>query len=272
MKRTRSRGLTLLAALAAVATLPMQASAQKTTAEGIAEYRAMLADGNPAELYEAKGEGLWKEARGPKKASLEKCDLGKGPGVVKGAFVELPRYFADTNRVQDLESRLLTCMEQQQGFSAADIAKTPFGAGEQKTMESLVAYISGESRDMKFNVPQAHAQEKLMYEVGKKVFYLRGGPYDFSCASCHGVDDKRVRLQDLPNLTKQPGASTGFGSWPAYRVSSGDLWSMQRRLNDCYRQQRFPFPGYASDATIALGVFMGVNSKGGQSIAPALKR
>ena len=261
-----------LAALAAVSALPLPAAAQKTTAEGIAEYRAMLADGNPAELYEAKGEALWKQARGPKNASLEKCDLGKGPGVVKGAFVELPRFFADTQRVQDLESRLLTCMEQLQGFSAAEIAKTPFGAGEQKSIESLVAYISAESRDMAFNVPQSHAKEKLMYEVGKKVFYLRGGPYDFSCASCHGEDNKRVRLQDLPNLTKQPGAGNGFGAWPAYRVSSGDLWSMQRRLNDCYRQQRFPFPGYASDATIALGVYMGVNSKGGESIAPALKR
>ncbi|AYQ29764.1 MULTISPECIES: sulfur oxidation c-type cytochrome SoxA [unclassified Polaromonas] len=261
-----------LAALAAIAALPLTAAAQKTTAEGIAEYRAMLADGNPAELYEAKGESLWKEARGPKKASLEKCDLGKGPGVVKGAFVELPRFFADTQRVQDLESRLLTCMEQLQGFNAGEIAKTRFGAGEQKTIESLVAYISGESRDLAFNVPQSHAKEKLMYEVGKKVFYLRGGPYDFSCASCHGEDNKRVRLQDLPNLTKQPGAGVGFGSWPAYRVSSGDLWSMQRRLNDCYRQQRFPFPGYASDATIALGVYMGVNSKAGVSIAPALKR
>lgn len=261
-----------LAALAAIAALPLQAAAQKSTAEGIAEYRAMLADGNPAELYEAKGEALWKQARGPKNASLEKCDLGKGPGVVKGAFVELPRFFADTQRVQDLESRLLTCMEQLQGFSAADIAKTPFGAGEQKSIESLVAYLSAESRDMAFNVPQSHAKEKLMYEVGKKVFYLRGGPYDFSCASCHGEDNKRVRLQDLPNLTKQPGAGNGFGAWPAYRVSSGDLWSMQRRLNDCYRQQRFPFPGYASDATIALGVYMGVNSKGGVSIAPALKR
>ena len=68
----------------------------------------------------------------------------------------------DTQRVQDLESSLLTCMEQQQGFSAAEIAKTPFGAGEQKTIESLVAYISAESRDMKFNLPQAHAQKKLM--------------------------------------------------------------------------------------------------------------
>ena len=248
------------------------ASAQKTTAEGIAEYRAMLADGNPAELYEAKGEALWKQARGPKNASLEKCDLGKGAGVVKGAFVELPRFFKDTQRVQDLESRLLTCMDVQQGLDVVEIAKTRFGAGEQKNIESLVAYISGESRDMKFNLPQAHAQEKLAYEVGKKVFYLRAGPMDFSCASCHSEDNKRIRLQDLPNLTKQPGASTGFGSWPAYRIAAGDLWSMQRRLNDCYRQMRFPYPGYASDVTVALGVYMGVKSKGGVSTAPALKR
>jgi sulfur-oxidizing protein SoxA len=71
----------------------------------------MLQDGNPADLFEAKGEALWKQKRGPKNASLEQCDLGKGPGVFKGAFVELPRFFADTNRVQDMESRLLTCME-----------------------------------------------------------------------------------------------------------------------------------------------------------------
>jgi sulfur-oxidizing protein SoxA len=262
---------TTLLSLVALLISPI-ANAQKTTAEGIAEYRAMLADGNPAELYEAKGEALWKQARGPKNESLEKCDLGKGAGVVKGAFVELPRFFADTQRVQDLESRLLTCMEVQQGFNAQEIAKTPFGAGEQKTIESLVAYVSAESRDMTFNVPQTHAQEKLMSAVGQKLFYLRGGPMDFACASCHGEDNKRIRLQDLPNLTKEPSASNGFGSWPAYRVSSGNLWSMQHRLNDCYRQQRFPYPGYASDVTIALSVYMGVNSKGGVSTAPGLKR
>jgi hypothetical protein len=157
-----------LIGLAALAVVSLPAAAQKSTADGIAEYRAMLADGNPAELFEAKGEALWKEARGPKKATLEKCDLGKGPGVVKGAFVELPRYFADTQRVQDLESRLLTCMETLQGFNAAEIARTRFGAGEQKTLESLVAYISAESRDMAFNLPQSHPQEKLMYEVARR--------------------------------------------------------------------------------------------------------
>lgn len=245
---------------------------QKSTAEGIAEYRKLLEDGNPAELSEAKGEELWVQARGPKKASLETCDLGKGPGVVAGAFVELPRFFADTGRVQDLESRLLTCMETLQGLDTAAIAKTPFGRGEQSNMEALVAYISAASRGLRMNLPTSHPEEKRFYELGKRAFYFRGGPYDFSCASCHGEADKRIRLQDLPDLTKNPGDGIGFAAWPAYRVSSGELWSMQRRLNDCFRQQRFPFPGYASDVTIALGSYMGVNAKGAESIAPSIKR
>jgi len=248
------------------------ALAQKSAADGIAEYRAMLQDGNPAELFEAKGEDLWKQKRGPKNASLEQCDLGKGPGVVKGAFVELPRHFADTNKVQDLESRLLTCMETLQGFQAAEIAKTPFGKGEQNNVTALATWIAAESRGMKFNLPNSHVSEKTMYEVGKRLFFMRGGSHDFACATCHGEDGKRIRLQDLPNLTKNPGDGAGFAAWPAYRVSNGQMWGMQLRLNDCYRQQRFPYPLFGSDATIALGTYMGVNAKGAESIAPAIKR
>ncbi len=266
---TPTRLLTATLLLAAAASLAAQ---PKSTADGIAEYRKMLEDGNPAELFEAKGESLWKTARGPKKLSLQQCDLGLGPGVVKGAWVQLPRFFADTGRVQDLESRLLTCMEAQQGFQASEIAATAFDKGEQATLAALSAWISAESRGLKMALPQAHAEERRFYELGKRAFFFRGGPMDFSCASCHGEDGKRIRLQDLPNLTKNPGDGVGFAAWPAYRVSSGEMWSMQRRLNDCFRQQRFPYPGYASDVTIALGVYMGVNAKGAEAIAPALKR
>ena len=248
------------------ATVGLTAQAQKSASDGIAEYRKMLEDGNPAELFEAKGEDLWKKKRGPKNASLELCDLGKGPGVVKGAWVELPRWFADTKRVQDLESRLLTCMETLQGLNAAEIAKTPFGRGEQAAMEALAAWISAESRGLKMNLPQSHAEERRMYQMGQRAFFY------FACSTCHGEKDKRIRLQDLPDLRSNPGDGIGFAAWPAYRVSSGEMWSMQRRLNDCYRQQRFPYPGYASDVTIALGVYMGVNAKGAASIAPAIKR
>ena len=267
------RGLFVVVA-AAVAFACTGVQAQTATADGIAQYRALLADGNPAELWEAKGELLWTQKRGPKNVSLEGCDLGQGAGVVKGAFVELPRYFADTKRVQDLESRLLSCMEAQ-GFNAAEIAEiaaTPFGRGEQVNLEALVAYVSAASRGMKFNLSQARAEERQMFEAGKRIFYFRAGPYDFACASCHGEAGKRIRLQDLPDLTRNPGDGVGYAAWPAYRVSSGELWGMQRRLNDCYRQQRFPEPVYASDALTALTMFLAKNAEGGVYAAPALIR
>jgi sulfur-oxidizing protein SoxA len=174
--------------------------------------------------------------------------------------------------MQDLESRIVTCMETLQGFNAAEIMKTPFGSGEMANVTALATWIAAESKGMRFALPQTHAEERKFYELGKRAFFQRGGTHDFSCATCHSGDDKRIRLQDLPNLTKNPGDGIGFAAWPAYRVSNGQMWSMQLRLNDCYRQQRFPEPKFASDVTIALGVYMGVNAKGAESAVPTIKR
>lgn len=265
-----SYGLLLAAGLLAAGTV--WAQDKSAAVQSVEEYRAMLEDGNPSELFEAKGEELWKQKRGPKAASLERCDLGKGAGVVAGAFVELPRYFADTGRVQDLESRILTCMQNLQGMDAAKIAATPFDTGEQENVTALATWIAAQSKGMKLNVPQAQALERTYYEIGRRLFFQRGGPHDFACATCHGQDGKRIRLQELPNFTKFPGEGVGMAAWPAYRVSTGSMWGMQHRLNDCYRQQRFPYAEFGSDATIALQVYLGVNSKGAVSIAPGIKR
>ena len=64
----------------------------------------------------------------------------------------------------------------------------------------------------------------------------------------------------------------GFAAWPAYRVSSGEMWSMQRRLNDCFRQQRFPELVFTSEASIALTTFLARNANGAPFNAPAIKR
>lgn len=261
----------LVALTLACAPVALAQSKDPTVAE-IERYRELLADGNPAELYEVKGEELWKTPRGPKKVSLEKCDLGKGPGVVKGAWVELPRYFADTGRVQDVESRLVTCMSTLQGFDAQKLIETPYRKGEMANITAMATWISGQSKGMPFNLSQAHPLERKFYALGEKMFYYRAGPMDFSCASCHGEEGKRIRLQDLPVLYQNPGDGLGMAAWPAYRVSNGQMWSMQLRLNDCLRLQRFPYPHFGSDVTIALLEYMGVNAKGAKAIAPALKR
>jgi sulfur-oxidizing protein SoxA len=262
----------LLAGLTAMSLGLSTIALAQSASDQLAEYRKMLAEGNPAELYEAEGEELWAKPAGPKNASLEKCDLGLGPGVVNGASAQLPRYFADTNRVQDLESRLMTCMTTLQGIPEAEMVNGTFGKGARKNIEAIVAYVVTQSKGMKINVSVNHPKEKEMLALGEKIFYLQGGTMDFSCASCHAVDNKRIRMQDLPNLTVQKGAAEGWGNWPAYRVSSGTFWTMQQRLNDCYRQQRMPFPIYGSDVTIALSVFMANTANGGTVQTPGLKR
>ncbi len=266
---------TVAGALALVAgmTVAPLTSGQDASKE-IEKYREALQDGNPAELWEVRGEGLWKKPAGPKNASLEKCDLGLGPGVVKGAYAQLPRYFADAGRVMDLETRLVHCRMTLQGLTLQEATRQPFGAGNDRKSDNdaLVAFITAESRGAKMNVPLSHPKEKEMYAVGEKMFYYRGGPYDFSCATCHAADNTRIRLQDLPNLTKPAGAQLAYTTWPAYRVSQGELRTFQWRLNDCFRQQRFPELGFTSDASIALTTFLARNANGAEFKAPTIKR
>jgi len=255
---------------------PLSAAAQsdEETLKGIEEYRKALQEGNPAELVSMRGEEMWKTPRGPKKVSLEKCDLGLGPGVVKGAYAQLPRYFADVDQVMDFEARLVHCMVTLQGFDRGEVVKKPFsGGGQRQTdIEAFAAYVVEESRGIKIAVPQAHPKEKAAHDRGKTLFYMRSGPYDFACSTCHGVDNQRIRLQDLPNFEKAEPAQRAFGTWPAYRVSQGALRTMQWRINDCFRQQRFPEPTYISQGTIDLITFLGVKAAGGVMDSPAIKR
>lgn len=260
-------------AVALVFCASVPAQDKDVTQREIERYRELLAEGNPADLAEAKGEELWKTKRGPKQASLERCDLGLGAGVVKGAYARLPRYFADTDRVQDLESRLVTCMVTLQGFTEDEAKKNPFSApGRGSPIEDIATYVAGASKGMKFAPPLEHPKELEAFRTGEELFYRRAGPHDFSCATCHGDNGKRIRLQDLPKLTDPKEAQKVFTTWPAYRVSQGSVRTMQHRLYDCYWQMRHPQLDYVSEASIDLQVFMAKYASGGTVEAPGLKR
>src|SRR3954466_5238591 len=191
-----------LAAFAALAACAALAQAQDTARE-IQRYRQMVAEGSPAELFEVEGEALWKKPQGPKNVSLERCDLGEGPGVLKGAYAHLPRYFKDADRVMDLETRLLHCMMTLQGRSRERAIARVFGSADRPSeFESLSAYIAAQSRGVKMEPGITHPKEKASYELGRALYFHRVGSWDFSCASCHGEERKRIRMQELPVLYK----------------------------------------------------------------------
>jgi sulfur-oxidizing protein SoxA len=122
------------------------------------------------------------------------------------------------------------------------------------------------------NPGHAQAKELAAYELGKKLFFYRAGPWDFSCSSCHGEEGKRIRMQELPVLSSPASARPVVATWPAYRVSNSQFKTMQWRVNDCYRQMRMPEPNYTSEATIALITYLTVTGQGEPYRGPGTKR
>ncbi len=275
MKSTRTVIALVLGALLSSPGIGQAQDAE--TEKAIERYRQMLKEdpwSNPGLLDADRGEALWSTARGPKNVSLEKCDLGKGPGVVDGAFAELPRYFADAKSVMDVETRILWCMEQLQGFNRADLVKSPHPGGGQPTKElgAIATYVANKSSGLKFSAKLDKPQEQEVVALGDALFHRRSGPFDFSCATCHAAEGLRIRLQGLPYLVNPSAAQKVVGEWPAYRVSSTHVMTMQHRLFDCYWQMRMPRLEMGSDASVALTAYLVKMAEGGEISAPALKR
>lgn len=245
-------------------------AAAQGTADGLAIGRQMLAEDNPGELWIDRGNKLFHEKRGPRKASLEQCDFGLGPGVLAGATARLPRYFADTNRVQDLESRLLTCMVELQGYQREDLVRRAMAPDSD--IEALAIYITSRSNGMRMNVALSHPKEREMYKAGEYVFHRRTGQTDFACVTCHGEPDKRIRLQDLVNMTDRKQIQEVVSTWPAYRGAHFTVRTMQWRLYDCTWQMRLPDLAYASDLSIALTTYLHYQGNGAVIKVPGFKR
>jgi sulfur-oxidizing protein SoxA len=233
------------------------------------QNRIMMPD-NPALFVAEEGESLFLKAQGPKKVSLEKCDFGKGPGVLEGAYAEMPRFFEDTGKVMDLESRLVHCMTTLQGFTKKDKAvKKRHGSGS--VMMKLQTYIAQKSNGYPWNPPLDHPLEKAMRDAGEVLFYRQSGPMDFSCQTCHGDTGKRIRASVLPNINK-PTEWTKAISWPAERAGQQNVRSTQHRLRGCLYQMRHPGINGGSDASVALISYWTHAAKGEPAILPDLKR
>ena len=225
---------------------------------------------NPAYWVAEEGEELFTTPRGPNNVSLEGCDFGKGPGVVEGVYVEMPRYFADTGKVMDLETRLVHCMITLQGFKKDD-PPVKKRHGSDSDMMKLQTYIAMQSNGMKWNPPMDHPLEKAMRDAGEVLFYRRSGPMDFSCLACHGQTGKRIRASVLPNAF-EPEEWTKAISWPAERAGQLNVRSSQHRLRGCLWQMRHPGIVGGSDASIALLSFWTDQARGEPAILPDMKR
>ena len=127
-------------------------------------------------------------------------------------------------------------------------------------------------RRAEIRAPLAHPKERETAALGETLFHRRSGPFDFACATCHASSGLRIRLQGLPYLAEKKEAAKVIGEWPAYRVSSTHVMTMQHRLYDCYWQMRMPELEMGSDVSVALIAYLTKAAQGGDISAPSLKR
>ena len=234
------------------------------------DQNLMMLPDSPAQWVAMDGEELFEEARGPNNVSLEECDFGKGPGVLEGAYTELPRYFEDTGKVMDLETRLVHCMVTLQGFGPDDPEVTKRHGSDSDHM-MLQTYIASKSSGFAWNPPMDHPLEKAMRDAGEVMFYRRAGKADFACSTCHAQTGKRIRASVLPNKNI-PEEWTKAISWPAFRVGHDHVRSSQHRVRGCYWQMRQAGPVAGSDATIALLSYWTDAARGQPAILSDMKR
>ena len=234
------------------------------------EMNIMMMPDNPALWLVEEGEDLFHARRGPNNASLEGCDFGKGPGVLEGAYVELPRYFEDTDKVMDFESRLVHCMKELQGFTDDD-PQVGRRHGSGSDIMKLTTYIAHQSSGMAWNPPLDHPLEKAVRDAGEVMFYRRAGAMDFNCASCHGAVGQQIRASVLPNVDTGPEWSKAV-SWPAHRAGHDNVRSQYHRIRGCVWQMRQAGIKGDSAANTALISYWNDQARGAPAILPDLKR
>ena len=269
----RNRGSGRVALAAALATASFAQSGADTVKK-IEEYRQGAGRRQSRRSWEARGEDLWKQKAGPGRTCRWRPATRAKVRAWCGAYAELPRWFADAQRVMDLETRSVYRRMTLQGLSEAEAKRRPYGNGNDRSdNEALVASSPPSPLGVAMNVAMNHPKEREMYELGRRMFF-------FSRRAA------RFRLRDLPFRVGQAHPPAG----PAQpdrdprraarlhhlarlpRLSQGELRTFQWRLFDCFRQQRFPELVFTSDASIALTMFLARNANGAAYNAPAIKR
>ena len=199
---------------------------------------------NPATLWVQDGEALWNQKAGGEGKACAACH-GDAAASMKGAAARYPAFSPARNGPIDLEQRINLCRAEQQ-------LATPF-AFESRELLALTAYLGRQSRGMP--IVQNDARLAPAVDAGRKLFTLRIGQIDLSCAQCH--DDNWGRR--LAGSLVPQGHPTGY---PIYRLEWQSLGSLQRRLRNCMIGMRAEPYDYGAPESVALETYLMWRARG----------
>jgi sulfur-oxidizing protein SoxA len=218
--------------------------------------RAMQADdaANPAMLWVAEGEAMWRRPAGDAGVACAACH-GEAATSMVGVAARYPAFDAVLGRPLDLQGRVNQCRERHQGAPALGY--------ESDALLGLVAYVALQSRGLPA-APPADQRLAPFRERGAALYTTRMGQLDLACAHCH---DERWGGRLGGSAIPQAWAI----AYPVYRLEWQALGSLQRRFRNCLVGVRAePFP-YGAEELVELELFLMARAGGMPLEAPGVR-
>lgn len=209
---------------------------------------------NPAMLWVAEGEALWRAPAGAAQKSCMSCH-GDAATAMRGVAPRYPAFDAAQGRPIDLGQRIQQCRESQQQAA-------PWAA-ESPPLLSLETYVAHQSRGLPI-APPVDTRLARFTARGGATYTRRIGQIDLSCAQCH---DGQAGQRLAGNLIPQA-HPTGY---PIYRLEWQGMGSLQRRLRNCMTGVRAEAPPFGAPELVELELYLMQRAKGMTLETPAVR-
>lgn len=222
-----------------------------------ADVRALQADefSNPAMLWVARGEQLWREPPGGGGGACAACH-GETAASLRGVAARYPRVDPESNQLVNLEGRVNLCRQRHQNAPPFDHESEPLLA--------LSAYVASFSKGLPVAASE-DAAHRAALERGRARYHTRIGQMNLACTHCH---DQRWGRRLGPETISQ-----GHGNaFPAYRLEWQSVGSLSRRIRACYYGVRAEMPAYGSQALLELELYLAWRARGLPFEAPGVRR
>jgi sulfur-oxidizing protein SoxA len=209
---------------------------------------------NPAMLWVAEGEALWRAPAGTSQKSCMSCH-GDAAQSMRGVATRYPAFDAAQGRPLNLGQRIQQCRSTQQQAG-------PWAA-ESQPLLSVETYVAHQSRGLPIAAPD-DARLAPFRQRGQAAYVRRIGQIDLSCAQCHDAQWGQ-RLAGNPIPQAHP---TGY---PVYRLEWQGMGSLQRRLRNCMTGVRAEAPPFGAPELVELELYLMQRASGMPLETPAVR-
>ena len=209
---------------------------------------------NPAMLWVAEGEALWRTPAGAAQKSCMSCH-GDAAKSMRGVAARYPAFDAAQGKPVNLGQRIQQCRQSQQHAA-------PWAA-ESQPLLSMETYVAHQSRGMPI-APADDVRLAAFTQRGQAAYVRRIGQIDLSCAQCHDSQAGQ-RLAGNPIPQAHP---TGY---PVYRLEWQGMGSLQRRLRNCMTGVRAEAPPFGAPELVELELYLMQRAKGMALETPAVR-